>query len=212
MGIIFDLDGTLLDTIDDIAQVTNLALTKNGYPAHDKKKYSAMVGHGLKNLVSRVLPEKAGEREIEAVYTTLVSEYMKNPVQHSLPYPGIPELLDELAQRKIPVAILSNKLNEITQQIAQIIFDKWKFSAVFGSRENIPKKPDPYSALEICKIMNLEASDVFFVGDSETDMATAHACGMHPVGVSWGYRSIAQITKAGAEILLDTPMDMLKYL
>jgi phosphoglycolate phosphatase len=212
MGIIFDLDGTLLDTMEDIARATNFALFENGYPTHDKTKYTRMVGHGLKDLVSKALPENADENELNKVYKTLIMEYTTNPVQDTVAYPGIYDLLDRLAERNIPLAILSNKLHEITIQIVSILFNKFKFTAVFGSRAGIPKKPDPHSALEIAKIMSLNSREILFVGDSEADMKTALACNMRPIGVSWGYRSVNDIRNAGAATIINKPLELLNYL
>ena len=212
MGIIFDLDGTLLDTIEDIARITNFALMHNGFPGHDKKSYARMVGYGLKNLVSQTLPETATETDIDNVFNTLIEEYTKNPVQNTIAYPGIFDLLDHLEKMNIPKAILSNKSHEITIQIVSIIFNKWKFAAVIGTRAGIPKKPDPYSALEISRIISSDPKDILFIGDSGTDVATALSCSMVPIGVSWGYRSVEDIRNAGAKTIINTPMELLQYL
>lgn len=212
MGIIFDLDGTLLNTIEDIARVTNFALISNGFQPHDMESYSGMVGHGLKNLVTQALPDKTSDTEIEKVYNTLIEEYSQNPVKSTVIYPGIADLLNQIEARNIPMAILSNKLHEITVPIVSLLLNKWKFEAVFGSRKNIPKKPDPYTALEIAKTMSMPPESITVVGDSGTDIKTALACNMRPIGVSWGYRSVQDIRKAGAEIIIETPQDLVKYL
>jgi len=212
MGILFDLDGTLLDTIDDIASVTNHALLKNGFAVVEKNKYAQMVGHGLKDLVRQALPADANAGDIENVYKSLIEEYLQKPVTDSKVYPGIPGLLDALSRKNIPMAILSNKMHEITTQIVSILFARWNFVAVFGSRTGIPRKPDPCAALEISQIMSVKPGEIFFIGDSEADMATAVAAGMRPVGVSWGYRSVEDIRKAGAEKIIHDPLELLNFL
>ncbi|MDH4263468.1 MAG: HAD family hydrolase [Spirochaetia bacterium] len=212
MGIIFDLDGTLLNTIADIARVTNYALVKNGFPPHDVNSYASMVGHGLKDLVTQALPENTSQIANQNVYDTLIQEYMKNPVQDSILYPGITDLLENLAIKKIPMAVLSNKLHEITEKIVVNIFKDWGFVSVFGARNGIPKKPSPVTAIAISKTMSIQPENILFVGDSEADIITAKACGMRPIGVSWGYRSIEQLRKSGAEDIVNTPLELLNYL
>ncbi|MDH4200152.1 MAG: HAD-IA family hydrolase, partial [Spirochaetia bacterium] len=164
------------------------------------------------NLVKNALPGSCNETEIDKVYKAVISEYRKTPVQKTSMYPEIPNLLNELTRLQIPMAILSNKLHEITIPIVSIILGKWKFEVVLGARNNIPKKPDPYSAIEIASTMNIPPSCCLFIGDSGTDVKTALACGMNPIGVSWGYRNIEDIKSAGADIIVHRPLEILNFI
>jgi phosphoglycolate phosphatase len=210
-AIIFDLDGTLLNTIDDIAEATNFSLLKNGFKTHSPASYQEMVGLGLKNLIEQALDDKNPD-DIDRVFYDLIQYYMKNPVKKTFPYEGIVELLENLQNRNLLIAILSNKMHEITIQIVKMIFKQIQFNSVYGSRENVPKKPDPTSAFAISSELGVLPENILFVGDSSTDIKTAINAGMIPVGVSWGYRSVESIEKAGARFIIHQPGELLNYL
>lgn len=211
-GIIFDLDGTLVNTIADIARVTNFALEKNGFPAHEPKDYECMVGHGLRDLIERALPKDCTNSQKDSVYEVLIREYNEKPVESTLIYPGISGLLLQLNQNSVPFSILSNKLHDITLKIIPILFENIRFSTVLGSRNSVPKKPHPQAAFEISQKMGLSPENIYFVGDSETDIKTAQAAGMIPIGVSWGYRSVEQLRACGSKHIVDSADQILEIL
>jgi len=204
-AIIFDLDGTLLYTVEDIANASNKALQLYGFPVHPIDDYRKMVGHGLTNLVEKALPEKSDPSDVDKVFKELVKQYHLAPANHTRPYQGIPEMLDQITAESLRLAILSNKLDSLTRKITENLLGQWSFEVVFGAREGVAKKPDPASAIEIASIMKLQANQITFVGDSGTDIRTALAAGFYPVGVSWGYRSIEDLRSAGAEKIIHHP-------
>ena len=212
-AVIFDLDGTLLDTLDDLADSMNYVLESNGFPIHDIDKYKYFVGNGLRNLVTKALPpEHRNPETIDSAFDNMLKEYSKRWDKKTIPYPGVPELLDQLKLRGIKLAILSNKQHSITVKIAEKFLNKWKFEVVFGERPGVPRKPDPASALEVIKILNIPAHDIIYMGDSGTDMQTANNSGMYAVGVSWGFREAEELINAGAKRVIDTPGELLSEL
>jgi phosphoglycolate phosphatase len=212
-AVLFDLDGTLLDTIEDLADSTNAVLKKSGYPEHSVEKYKQFVGNGIRMLVSRALPTEKREDDLIDAYTAaMCEEYSKRWHMKTKPYEGIPELLDSLSSRTIKMAILSNKADEFTQAIVKKFLANWTFQAVFGERPNLPKKPDPKGALEIAGLMKLSPKEILYLGDSGTDMETASAAGMFPVGASWGFRSTEELVGHGAQAVIKTPLELLELL
>lgn len=211
-GIIFDLDGTLLDTIQDIVDSANAVLKKLKFPTHSVKDYKIFVGDGMANLVCRVLPEGHWDLPtIEKCVKMVKVEYAERWHKNTRPYDGIPELLTELSKRKIKIAILSNKPHEFTKANADRFLKKWKFTVVAGAKDNAPRKPDPTVALKIASKMRLKPHEVMFVGDSNTDMMTANGAKMLPVGVLWGFRGKKELLANGAKIIIKKPQDLLKF-
>ena len=212
-AVVFDLDGTLLDTLDDLADSMNYVLESNGFLIHEINKYKHFVGNGLRNLVTNALPiEYRNNETIDSAVKNMLKEYGKRWYNKTIPYAGIPELLDQLSARDIKLAILSNKEHNITLKIAEKFLSKWKFEVVFGERMGVPRKPDPASALEIIKILNIPADNIIYLGDSGSDMQTANNSGMYAVGASWGFRGAEELLKAGAQCIIDTPMELMKIL
>ena len=212
-AVIFDMDGTLLDTLDDLGDCMNRVLKRSGYPTHPIEAYKYFVGDGMTNLVKRVLPEDAREGgTIQRLQTEMTEEYRSHWADKTDLYPGIATLLDELIRRDVRRAILSNKPHAFTTVMAERFFDKWRFDPVFGARDGVPTKPDPTAALEICQSWGLEAGQVLYVGDTNTDMQTAHAAGMYAVGALWGFRSAEELTANGAQALVKNPEDVLDLL
>ena len=212
-AIIFDLDGTLLDTVEDLANSMNTVLKHSGFPEHEIIDYKHLIGNGLKNLVEVSLPEE--HRYMETVDRCLMQmkmEYANRWNERTRPYIEIPELLDELLQREIKMAILSNKSHDFTQKIVATLLSKWKFDVVFGERPLIPRKPDPQSSLEIAKVFGIPQEEFIFLGDSGVDMKTANAAGMLPVGALWGFRSADELILNGAKFLIKKPCELLKIL
>jgi phosphoglycolate phosphatase len=187
-GVIFDLDGTLVDSLGDIASAMNRTLAAAGFPTHPLDAYRSFVGEGVQKLAERALPQGA-----QHVRTEVVAAYQADYAEHFLDastlYPGISALLDGLSERRIQLAVLSNKPDEPTRHLVQALLGRWHFQVVLGERPGVPRKPDPTSALEVAGLMGLGAAEVAFVGDTLVDIATARAAGMRPYGVLWGFRA-----------------------
>ena len=187
--VIFDLDGTLLNTIADLAQSTNYALKELGYPTHEEDAYRFMVGNGINKLFERALPEgEKTEANVLRVRQKFVPYYDLHNADKSLPYPGIPELLTDLQTQGIQLAVASNKYQAAAEKLIAHYFPSIHFIAVFGQREGIPTKPDPAVVHEILKIAAMASTDTLYVGDSGVDMQTAINAGVTSCGVTWGFR------------------------
>lgn len=212
-AVIFDLDGTLLNTLEDLADSMNAALTQLGWPPHSIESYQYFVGRGLDNLVRQALPanEQQSSFSFKKLRIAMQKEYSIRWKNKSRPYDGVEVLLNELTNRHIPLAILSNKPDSFTQNCATQLLSHWKFTIVSGNRPKTPLKPDPTSALEIAQKMNLNSSTIFFVGDTDIDMKTAVNAGMIAVGATWGFRSAKELVESGAHHLIDKPADLLHY-
>lgn len=212
-AILFDLDGTLLNTLRDLADAANHALTAQGFPAHPVDAYRYFVGEGAQNLVTRALPEAARtEAAIQRALALFRDAYAQNWNAHTRPYPGVPELLAALRARRLPLAVLSNKPNDFTQQCVHALLPDGEFACVFGQREGRPRKPDPSGALEIAATLGVTPADVLYVGDSGIDMQAARAAGMFPVGALWGFRDKAELLANGAQALIARPEELLGLL
>lgn len=198
---LFDLDGTLVDTIEDIAICMNRVLRRHGEEEHDLDMYRRSVGWGIRVLVQRLLPD-AGEDYITTLAREMREEYNAHPVMESEAYPGIPELLRQLWRTRVPTAVLSNKADEITQQVVRSIFPDHRFAVVAGAVDGVAKKPDPRSTLRLVESLGIPPAEWLFVGDTAIDMQTAAAAGMLPVGVRWGFRDEAELREAGARIII----------
>ncbi|HOQ12235.1 MAG: Phosphoglycolate phosphatase [Spirochaetes bacterium ADurb.Bin218] len=208
-GVIFDLDGTLLDTLEDIADSMNTVLKTFNYPTHSLEKYKILVGMGMKNLVTNALPDIArDEASIEKAFKMMFEEYNHRWDKKTKLYPGIEDLLNNLSSKNIKLAVLSNKIDSITQLIFKKYLYKWEFVAVFGERKGIPRKPDPYSLLEIAKIMELRPEEIVLLGDSGTDMTAANNANMYGVGALWGFRLEEELLLHGAKATVKRPMDL----
>ena len=211
--IIFDLDGTLLNTLTDIAESVNRTLAEYQLPTHPTDAYKFFIGNGWKILVSRALPEdRHSEQLIAECVTRSRKIYQDNWNRQTQLYDGIPELLDNLAERKLPLAVLSNKPHDFMLKCVDWYLNKWTFKALIGQSDNFPLKPDPASALEVVRRIGLPPSAFLFVGDSAEDVKTAQAAGMHPVGAAWGFRGPKELEESGCRTLVDHPMDILALL
>lgn len=214
-GIIFDLDGTLLDTINDIAFCTNSVLKKHGFQIYAVKKYNDFVGKGLDWLF-----EKALKSENLVVDKSLIDEmsdefeklYQQNWHRKTLPYPEIESILNSLKNKNIKLAILSNKPDKFTKIMVDYFFPNTIFSAVKGASEEFPLKPDPTTTNQIIEEMNLSPNEILFVGDSDVDILTAINSNCFPLGVKWGFRSVDELIKTGAKGILNSPNDIFNYL
>ncbi len=208
-AVLFDLDGTLVDSLPDIAAVMNAVLGDLGFPGHAPEEYKAFVGWGSRELARLALPERERtEERISAAEADMKRRYEAEPVARSRPYPGIPQALAALKRRGYSLAVLSNKPDAIVRPVVRMLFPGIRFSFVSGARDGVPHKPDPSAALEAARALGAESADCFFVGDSDVDMRTARNAGMVPVGVSWGYRGVEELKAAGASRVLDRPEDL----
>jgi phosphoglycolate phosphatase len=212
-AIIFDLDGTLLDTLADIADSVNRTLAQYHLPEHPIDAYKFFIGNGWKMLVTRALPEThRSEALIAECVTQSRKIYRDNWNRRTRLYDGIPELLDNLAERKFPLAVLSNKPHDFMLRCVDWYLNKWKFKALMGQSDKFPLKPDPASALEVAEQIGLPPSAFLFVGDSAVDIQTAEAAGMHSVGVTWGFRGPEELEENGCRTLVHHPLDILSLL
>jgi phosphoglycolate phosphatase len=212
-AVIFDLDGTLLDTLDDIADAMNSVLEKHGYPAHETNAYRHFVGDGVSVLATRVLPAAKRNEDIVAGLVEAFREtYEVNWKVKTKPYKGVPEMLDELTERQIHLAVLSNKPDDFTKKCVTEFLSEWTFQMVVGFRDMIPPKPDPAGALQIAKSMDILPANILYLGDTSVDMKTAGAAGMYPVGVRWGFRSPEELKTGGARKVIEQPQDILPLL
>ena len=207
---IFDLDGTLLDTLDDLADSANEALTAAGLPPHPVDSYRTFVGDGINMLVQRIVPAARCDDEMVAHVLALYrAAYGRRWNSKSRPYAGVPELLHSLSFKPVKLAVLSNKPQKFTELCIAQLLPGNPFQIVLGQRENVPRKPDPAGALEIARAFEVPPSDVIFVGDTKTDMDTATAAGMRAIGVAWGFRPVEELRAHGAETVISHPAELL---
>ena len=209
--IIFDLDGTLIDSLEDIANCMNYVLKELNLPIHKIDDYKYFVGGGISILVDNAL--KGYNQEIkEEVTKRFKIVYDQKLHSKTKPYDGIYELLDELSKLDCNLAILSNKPHEFTIQYANSLFKKYNFKEVHGQKNNIPKKPDPTAAIDIAKSLNIPCEEIYFVGDTMVDMQTAKNANMIAVGVLWGFRDEKELKENGANFLIKHPLDLLQII
>ena len=203
--VIFDLDGTLLNTIADLAQSTNHALSVLGYPTHEESAYNFMVGNGINKLFERALPEgEKSEENVLRVRKEFIPYYDVHNADKSRPYPGIPELLEQLQSLGLQIAVASNKYQAATQKLIAHYFPKINFVAVFGQREGVNVKPDPTIVFDILKLANVRKEDVLYVGDSGVDMQTAANAGVTACGVTWGFRPRTELEEFAPPYITET--------
>ncbi|HIV02138.1 MAG TPA: HAD family hydrolase [Candidatus Aphodoplasma excrementigallinarum] len=213
-GCMFDLDGTLLNTIHTISHYGNQALRRFGLPEIETETYKRLVGEGAGVLVQRMLKEN-GVRDdalFSRVYEYYVSTYDADPYVLTEIYPGIPELLGALRARGMALSVLSNKPHAATVKVIQQFFPAGTFQYVYGAREGVPKKPDPAMANYLLKEMGLSPSDCLYVGDTSTDMQTGKAAGIFTIGVLWGFRGREELEHNGAGFIAQSPSDILSCL
>lgn len=207
--IIFDLDGTLLNTLDDLADAANWVCAQNGWPVHPTAAYKYMVGNGIPKLVERFSP--AGQRTPERLAQTLAqftARYDTHKEDKTAPYPGIAAVLDALHAEGVQTAVFSNKADALCGAILSHYFGS-RFTAVRGSRPGVPTKPDPAGLLDLMRAIGASAETTLFVGDSDVDILTGHNAGLPAMGVLWGFRGEAELTAAGADHLAAAPEDIL---
>jgi len=207
--VIFDLDGTLLDTIGDLAVACNAVLALRGLPQHSYEEYCHFVGNGIMRLVERALPEPLRTPgNVALVRADFVKYYTEHIDAHTRPYAGIPRLVAELGRRGVRMAVASNKFQAGTEKLVRLFFPETEFAAVFGQRPGVPLKPDPAVVEEILSLTGVARERVLYVGDSGVDIETAAAAGVRSVGVTWGFRGRQELVEAGARHIVDRPEEI----
>ncbi len=210
---IFDLDGTLSDTLTTIAYYGNKSLNKFGLPSIPKERYRYLVGNGAKILVERMVREVEGDASlVETIFEDYTKAYETEPLYLTAPYAGIVDLLKALRERGVLIAVLSNKPHAPACAVVKTLFGEETFDCCYGQREGVPIKPDPAAVLGIMKELKVTAEECFYIGDTAVDMQTGTASGATSVGVLWGFRDRQELEENGAEVLLEHPMQLLEFL
>jgi phosphoglycolate phosphatase len=209
-AVIFDLDGTLLDTLQDIARSMNSVLLQAGLPGHTMAAYRNFIGYGFSALVKHSLPEQYRDAETVRQYESLLRrEYRRLWPDNTRPHAGVPELLNALSCSKVKMAVLSNKPDDFTKVMVDSLLGRWHFDRVLGIGSGFPRKPDPAGALAIARHCSIKPAETVFLGDSRSDMLTAVRAGMYPAGALWGFQPAEELIAGGAQILLRKPADVL---
>lgn len=209
--VIFDLDGTLLNTIADLGMAVNHALAAHGYPTHPADAYPLMVGNGVRRLIERALPaECRAQQNIDLLLGEFKDYYNGHMCDATVPYAGIPELLRELRARDINLAVASNKYESATRQLVSHFFGDIDFAAVCGQVEGVLPKPDPSVVFRVLNTCPTAKADVLYCGDSGVDMETASRAGVESVGVTWGFRPVRELTSALAGHIVDEPAQIIE--
>lgn len=210
--VIFDLDGTLLDTVADLANATNQALERCGYPTHPTQAYYKFVGNGINKLFARALPaECSTEENVQRIRSLFIPYYNEHNADCSCPYSGIIDLLHELQEGGVQLAVASNKYHEATLKLVRHFFPNVTFAAIYGQREEVPIKPAPDIVFDILRDTGVPKEEVLYVGDSGVDMQTALNAGVESVGVAWGFRSEEELQENGATHIVHQADEILRY-
>ena len=212
-NIVFDLDGTLLNTLEDIAISANFALVTLGFEAQESEKYRYFVGEGVFKLFENIFASNPQSPElIQHAVSLFESHYAKQFNQNTKLYEGISKMLSFLQKKGYKMAILSNKPDSFVKMCVFKYLNKWQWEVVYGARENIPRKPDPQGAYDIAKALHVSPQECFYLGDTMIDMQTAKNAGMIALGALWGFREEAELKEHGADYLLKNPSDVIKLL
>ncbi len=213
-AVLFDLDGTLLDTLADLGDSMNAVLSGLGFPVHQTDAYRYFVGDGVETLVLRSLPEaaRADQALVSESVRKMRAEYSARWKDKTRLYDGIAELLDTLLAWGVKTAILSNKPHPAVLEVVGHFLGKWRFDAALGARPGVPMKPDPGSAAEVCRLLDTPPESFLYLGDTNTDMITAGSAGMFGVGVLWGFRTEDELRASGAKVLIHRPLEVLSLL
>ena len=208
--VIFDLDGTLLNTIEDLGQAANYALERNGYATHSMASYPYFVGNGVRRLMTRVLPEDARDDEtVDRVLSDFLEYYDVHCTDFTKPYSGMPELLQDLRDQHIAIAVASNKYQKAVDKIIPHFYPDIPFVAIEGHREGVNVKPDPSVIFAILSQARVAKADTLYIGDSGVDMETARRACIDSVGVTWGFRSKKELVEYHADAIVNNPTEIL---
>lgn len=210
-AVIFDLDGTLLDTLDDLKDSVNFALNRQGYPERSREEIRQFVGNGVKKLIERAVPSSVSKENVEQTLSIFKEHYSVNMQNKTGPYDGIMELLYQLKERKIPAAIVSNKFDPAVKELSRQFFDGYMQAAI-GESETVARKPAPDTAYEALAQLGISADQTVYVGDSDVDIQTAKNAGIDCISVTWGFRDRDFLFEHGANIVIDHPLELLKYI
>lgn len=211
-AIIFDLDGTLVNSLDDLADSMNLVLDSHGLPVHPVASYRYFVGDGIDKLVSRALPpEMRQEQTVINLTREMRTVYGRRWHLKTKIYEGISQLLTRLDEKGIILTILTNKNQDLTDRVVNHFLGKWDFSIVMGARPDLAKKPDSMGAKKIAASLKLDSDKILFIGDTRMDMETARGAGMCPIGALWGFREAEELMTGGARHLVHHPLEILKH-
>ena len=209
----FDLDGTLLDTLEDLADSMNTVLEARGHPVHPRDAYRYFVGDGMTTLIRRALPEDArDETTVVAAAAEMRAVYAKHWNEKSTPYGGVRKMLEDLAGRGLKLCVFSNKPDAFTKLCVDELLKGVRFEVVRGARDGIPKKPDPAGALEMAAEMGVAPGRFLYLGDTNTDMQTANGAGMYAVGAAWGFRTEKELVESGARVVIHHPSELIELL
>ena len=212
-AVLFDLDGTLLNTLEDVAGSVNKGLAKLGFPQHTVEAYKNLIGEGRDVLALRALPEDHRDADTGKKLLDLINaDYAIHWADHTRPYPGIRELLDALTAKGIKITVLSNKADDLTNMCVTKLLAHWHFALVAGSRPSVPNKPNPAGTLQLARQLGISPAEFLYLGDSDIDMKTAVGAGMYPIGAGWGFRSEQELLTAGAKAVIKQPEELLQYL
>ena len=211
-GVIFDLDGTLVHTIEDIAGAANVLFSRHGLPEHDIEYYLNWIGNGAVKFIERAHGKPVSRDQLRAYVSEFKEIYAGNLHDRSRVYEGIPEVLNALVDRGIRISVLSNKPHLLTLEVCDFYLSDWPFDPVLGQREEVARKPDPAAAFEIAEHMGIVPEKILFVGDSDNDILTAQGAGMHPLGVSWGYGRLVSNPIEGMGTLAEKPSEILDFI
>ena len=211
-AVIFELDGTLLDTCNDLANAVNYALNKNGFPTHNPEMFKIFTGDGTDVMITRALPESNRDAEtLKKVREDYFEFYNEHSGECTRPYRGIPELLESLKSRGIMLAVTSNKIEFMTQSVIKHYFGD-TFDFVIGQSENVPPKPNPLMVFKAMKNLNVEPSECLYVGDTGVDAKTGKNAGIYTIGVLWGFREREELIENGADAIVDKPCQILEFI
>ncbi len=211
-AIIFDLDGTLINSLEDLADSANEALSLHGFGTHTIAAYKKLIGNGVRQLIKSATPSDTPDNIIDKVLADYRTIYNRNYINKTKPYDNIQELLGILNQLNIKMAVCSNKPHEPTKKIVQEVLGQEYFEVIFGEREGIPRKPDPAALLEAAGIMGVSPSKVIYLGDSGGDMVSARNAGMFAAGALWGFREREELVEAGARVLFAEPLELVDFI
>lgn len=211
-GIIFDLDGTLIDSLTDIALCANKVLEEFNFPTHEIEDYKKFVGGGALFLMKNCSPSNTHEDIINRLFERFKEVYDQKLQGNTKPYNGVYELLDELEKIDVKLGVLSNKPHKFTLKYVDEFFSDYTIEEPHGQKEEVPKKPDPIAAINIAKSFNISCEEILFIGDSDVDMQTAKNADMVGVGVEWGFRTVEELLDNGAKHIVKTPLDILNLL
>lgn len=211
-AVLFDLDGTLINSLEDLADSANEALRKHGFGTHPTNAYKKFVGNGIRNLIKNALPDGTGDSTIDNILEDYRNIYNQNYVNKTRPYYGIHEMLESLKKLDVKMGICSNKPHKPTNEIVEKVLGKQYFEVIFGEREGVPKKPDPASLIEAAEYLGVEPGQTIYLGDSGGDMESAVRAGMLPAGALWGFRDKEELTRCGGQIILTSPIELVDFI